>query len=90
MAAEYVLPASYKPRANLAKVVQSIINIAAALGACSGPLIIGALSRYDPENGWRKYFVSPMYPQSFSSANLTLVDPNGTLGSHCNLHLRWL
>ncbi|OAQ78164.1 siderophore iron transporter [Purpureocillium lilacinum] len=45
-----ILPKKWRP------MVQSIINIAAALGACSGPLIIGALSRYDPENGWRKYF----------------------------------
>jgi len=51
-------------------VVQSIINVAASLGACSGPLIIGALSRYDPENGWRKYYVSRVCLQScFYCAN---------------------
>lgn len=43
---------------NMEPVVQSIVNIAAALGACSGPLIMGALSRSDPMNGWRNYYVS--------------------------------
>ncbi|KAJ6442541.1 siderophore iron transporter [Purpureocillium lavendulum] len=45
-----ILPKKWRP------VVQSIINIAAALGACSGPLIIGALSRHDPMDGWRKFY----------------------------------
>ncbi len=33
------------------------MNIAAALGAISGPLIIGALTKGDVANGWRKFFV---------------------------------
>jgi len=39
-------------------VAQAVINIAAALGAISGPLIIGALTKGNIENGWRKYYVS--------------------------------
>ena len=39
-------------------VAQAGINIAAALGAISGPLIIGALTKGDIENGWRKFYVS--------------------------------
>ncbi|KAK9435055.1 siderophore iron transporter [Metarhizium brunneum] len=45
-----ILPKKWRP------MVQSIVNIAAALGACSGPLIMGALSRSDPMNGWRNYY----------------------------------
>jgi len=37
-------------------VAQAGINVAAALGASSGPLIIGALTKGDPENGWRKFY----------------------------------
>lgn len=39
-------------------VAQACINIAAALGAISGPLIIGALTKGDVKNGWRNYYVS--------------------------------
>ena len=35
---------------------QAGINIAAALGAISGPLAIGALTNNDPVNGWRKFY----------------------------------
>lgn len=37
---------------------QGIINSAAGLGAILGPLIIGALTNADPNNGWRTYYVS--------------------------------
>lgn len=43
-------------------VAQACINIAAALGAISGPLIIGALTKGDVEDGWRKYYVSSLPP----------------------------
>ena len=39
-------------------VAQACINVAAALGAISGPLIIGALTKKDVENGWRNFYVS--------------------------------
>ncbi|UNI23002.1 hypothetical protein JDV02_008844 [Purpureocillium takamizusanense] len=45
-----ILPKKWRP------MVQSIVNVAAALASSAGPLIIGALSRHDPANGWRKYF----------------------------------
>lgn len=32
------------------------MNVAAAIGACSGPLIIGAFVKSDPKNGWRKFY----------------------------------
>ncbi|KAK5095834.1 hypothetical protein LTS08_007971 [Lithohypha guttulata] len=45
-----ILPRKWRPMA------QAGINIAAALGAISGPLMIGALTRGDIENGWRKFY----------------------------------
>ena len=36
---------------------QAGINIAAAGGAISGPLIIGAMTKADLENGWRNFYV---------------------------------
>jgi hypothetical protein len=33
------------------------MNVAAALGACAGPLIIGALTRSDSHTGWRNFYV---------------------------------
>ncbi|KAH8653570.1 putative siderophore iron transporter [Xylariales sp. PMI_506] len=45
-----ILPRKWRP------MVQAAINIAAALGACSGPLIIGAFTRNNPMNGWRNYY----------------------------------
>jgi MFS family permease len=33
-----------------------LCNIAAALAAVSGPLSIGALTKHDPDNGWRTYY----------------------------------
>lgn len=41
------------------EVAQACINIAAALGAMSGPLVIGALTKADIENGWRTFYVRP-------------------------------
>jgi hypothetical protein len=33
------------------------MNIAAALGAISGPLAIGALVKENEKDGWRKFYV---------------------------------
>ena len=41
----------------IAAVVQALINIAASLGALTGPLVIGAFTKADPQNGWRKFYV---------------------------------
>ncbi|GKZ37855.1 hypothetical protein AbraIFM66950_009645 [Aspergillus brasiliensis] len=51
----YCVPSEILPRKWRA-MVQSVVNIAAALGACVGPLMIGALTRNDPVNGWRTFY----------------------------------
>ena len=38
-------------------VAQAFLNLAAVVGACSAPLMIGALTQSDPANGWRKFYV---------------------------------
>jgi MFS family permease len=35
---------------------QSVLNVAAALGCISGPLIVSALEQRNPNGGWRNYF----------------------------------
>jgi MFS family permease len=46
-------------------VAQASINVAACTGACVGPLIIGAFTKTDPQNGWRNFFVSYHNQPSF-------------------------
>jgi hypothetical protein len=41
-------------------VAQAAMNIAASFGACSGPLIVGALTKANPHTGWRNFYVSSM------------------------------
>ena len=63
---------------------QAIVNVAAALGAIAGPLIIGALTRKDPSDGWRKFYVRRILLEGCSlymNAEFNLVDTDGTLGS---------
>jgi MFS family permease len=45
-----ILPRRWRPMA------QAGINVAASLGAISGPLSIGGLTNSDPVNGWRKFY----------------------------------
>ena len=45
-----ILPRRWRPMA------QAGINVAAALGAISGPLAIGAFTNNDVVNGWRKFY----------------------------------
>ncbi|KAJ5365236.1 hypothetical protein N7517_008122 [Penicillium concentricum] len=45
-----ILPRKWRPMA------QAFMNIAAALGACSGPLIIGSLTKKNPHTGWRYFY----------------------------------
>ena len=33
------------------------MNLAACLGACLGPVIVGAFSLNDPLGGWRNFYV---------------------------------
>lgn len=52
-----MLPDIFDVASDTSTVGQVWINIAAALASCTGPLIIGALTRADPVNGWRKFWV---------------------------------
>ncbi|KAN0112347.1 putative siderophore iron transporter [Hyaloscypha variabilis] len=45
-----ILPKKWRP------MVQASMNVAASLGACAGPLIIGALTRSDSHTGWRNFY----------------------------------
>ncbi|KAJ5762326.1 uncharacterized protein N7511_005708 [Penicillium nucicola] len=45
-----IIPRKWRPMA------QAFMNIAAALGACAGPLIIGSLTRKNPHTGWRYFY----------------------------------
>ncbi|KAK5175466.1 uncharacterized protein LTR77_000605 [Saxophila tyrrhenica] len=45
-----ILPRRWRPMA------QAVINVAAALGAISGPMAIGGLVHRDPVNGWRNFY----------------------------------
>ncbi|KIX93008.1 uncharacterized protein Z520_11281 [Fonsecaea multimorphosa CBS 102226] len=45
-----ILPRKWRPMA------QALINAGGGLGAISGPLIIGALTRSNPSGGWRTFF----------------------------------
>lgn len=38
-------------------VAQAAMNNAAVLGACSGPLAIGGLTKSNPHTGWRNFYV---------------------------------
>lgn len=57
----HVLPHSRSFADADSPVAQAAMNIAAALGAISGPLIIGAFTRTDPVNGWRNFYVSASF-----------------------------
>lgn len=45
-----ILPRKWRPMA------QACINVAAALGAISGPLIIGAMTKSNLQDGWRNFY----------------------------------
>ncbi|KAJ5297581.1 hypothetical protein PENANT_c005G09775 [Penicillium antarcticum] len=45
-----IIPRKWRPMA------QAFMNIAAALGACAGPLIIGSLTKKNPHTGWRYFY----------------------------------
>lgn len=58
MAPEYVrILKLFSTQTKISIVAQACINLAASMGACVGPLIIGGLTRKDPKNGWRDFFV---------------------------------
>lgn len=74
-------------------VVQASMNVAASLGACAGPLIIGALTKANGHTGWRNFYVS-LYGHldmfTFVLTSSSLVDPDGTVGRLCSRPLLWL
>lgn len=45
-----ILPRRWRPMA------QALMNVAASIGAISGPLSIGTLTNNDLQNGWRKFY----------------------------------
>ncbi|KAJ5611177.1 major facilitator superfamily domain-containing protein [Penicillium lagena] len=45
-----ILPRKWRPMA------QAAMNVAAAIGACSSPLIIGSLTRANAHTGWRYFY----------------------------------
>lgn len=48
-------------------VAQACMNIAACLGAVIGPMAIGALTKRDPVNGWRDFYVCETIPSQNSN-----------------------
>ena len=74
-------------------VAQACMNIAACLGAIVGPMAIGALTKRDPINGWRDFYVRGRIPKSLNTNGIltsSVVDSNGHLGSYGARHLRRL
>ena len=71
MATQYVLTVLisiiFSHLTTLCIVIQACINIGAALGAISGPLMIGALTRSNPHTGWRTFFVRVVQNPSISA-----------------------
>ncbi|KAH6690752.1 putative siderophore iron transporter [Leptodontidium sp. MPI-SDFR-AT-0119] len=51
----YVVPSEILPR-KWRPMAQGAMNIAAAIGACSGPLMIGALTKRNAHTGWRNFY----------------------------------
>ncbi|KAI5458796.1 putative siderophore iron transporter [Mariannaea sp. PMI_226] len=51
----YSVPSEIVPR-RWRPIVQSCINIAAGIGACLGPIVIGALTKNNVHTGWRNFF----------------------------------
>lgn len=69
------------------------MNVAAALGACVGPLIIGALTKANLHTSWRNFYARPPFPPHTSSYCILTpleVDSNGTLGDSRNRPFLWL
>lgn len=43
------------------------MNLAAALGAVTSPLVIGAFTKADVINGWKKFYVSSPRGRNYSA-----------------------
>ncbi|KAH7348901.1 putative siderophore iron transporter [Rhexocercosporidium sp. MPI-PUGE-AT-0058] len=51
----YVVPSEILPR-KWRPMAQGAMNVAASIGSCSGPLIIGALTKRNAHTGWRNFY----------------------------------
>lgn len=51
----YAVPSEIVPR-RWRPLFQALINVAAGLGAVTGPFVIGALTQQDTLGGWRKFY----------------------------------
>lgn len=51
----YAVPSEIVPR-RWRPLFQALINVAAGLGAVTGPLVIGALTQQDTLSGWKKFY----------------------------------
>ena len=51
----YAVPSEIVPR-RWRPLFQALINVAAGLGAVTGPLVIGALTQQDTLGGWKKFY----------------------------------
>ncbi|CAK1364172.1 unnamed protein product [Cercospora beticola] len=61
----YAVPSEIVPR-RWRPLCQALINVAAGLGAITGPLVIGALTQQDPIDGWRRFYWVQMALWGFS------------------------
>ena len=76
-------------------VAQALVNVAVALGATIGPMILGALTKRDPVNGWRDFWVrrsDPRFLLIVSPVEILTkslpVDPSGQVASIRTWYLR--
>lgn len=64
------------------------MNLAACLGACLGPVIIGSFTVTDPLGGWRNFYVGASSAESKSRLLTRLtVGSDGLLGLYSCWHL---
>lgn len=60
-----------------------MVNVGAAIGSISAPLVIGAFTQADHSDGWRSYYVS-LWPTAGTELKLipSVVGSTGLLGIH--------
>jgi hypothetical protein len=68
------------------------MNVAASVGACVGPLAIGALTKANGHTGWRNFYVRlPNHLKMLFPVLISFpVDPDGSLGRHRPRTVLWL
>jgi hypothetical protein len=60
---------------------QAFINLAAAVGAITGPVIMGALQKRNPAGGWRTFYVSLQHPYARIYTEIHLSGSKWEFGS---------